>query len=122
MFAAFDSDAEHGSKPSHLLLGQLMVLIVLQARVQSTFDYLMLLQKVSDMKSITGTLQDPSLQGFDSSESEVAVEWTGVGSETVGCEINLLVELLVFEDQCSHDQISMPSDVFGETVKNDVSA
>ena len=71
--------------------------------------------------SIRSTLQNPSLQGFYSSQSEVAVERTGIGSQAVGCKIDLFVELLIFEDKCPHDQISVPRDVFGDAVKYDVS-
>lgn len=79
-------------------------------------------EEMSNVIGVLGGFNDSQLEGFDSSQGKIAVEWTGVGTETVGSKVNLAVQVLVLEDGCAHDEVRMSSDVLGQAVIGDVSA
>lgn len=122
LFSALDSEADHASEASHLLPCQLVVLVVLQARVNSALHVLVFVEEMGNMIGVLCRFDDSQLQGLDASQGKVAVEWTGVGAETVGGEVDLAVKVLVLEDGCTHDEVRMSSDVLGQAMIGDVCA
>ena len=69
-----------------------------------------------------GTLKNSQFKSFYTSEDHVAVKNTRVGSEGIGCKVNLLSIFLIFEDKSPHGEIGMAIDVFRETVIGNISS
>ena len=93
LFSSLDSDAEHATESSHLLLGDFVVLVGLETGVNNLINMRMLLQVVSNVISTSGGSSDSYFECFETSEDEVAVERTGIGSDAAGSEKYFFVEL-----------------------------
>lgn len=65
--SSFNSKADHASEASHLFLGDLVILVVLKARVDCVLNILILRQKVSDVVCTSCGLDYSQLQSLESS-------------------------------------------------------
>ena len=81
----------------------------------------MLSQVVSKVIGTFSGLENSQFEGLDTSHGEVAVKSSRVGSQTVGGEVSTFAVFLIFEDESSHNDIGMSSNVFGDAVVGDIS-
>lgn len=99
-----------------------MVFVGFKARVDHAVNMRVLFKEVSKVVCTLGGLDDSEFQSFDSSEGKVAIEGARIDTQTHGRIVSFLHVIVVFEDESSHNDVRVTSNIFSDAVVGNISS
>src|SRR2546423_11686359 len=89
-------DGDHSAERAHLFLRELVLRMLLQARIVNPLDLRFLLEPASDLEGILAVPFHPESERLQSPKREKTVERSGNRADGVLQKRDLIAELLVF--------------------------
>mmetsp|Transcript_24183 Transcript_24183/g.77636 ORF Transcript_24183/g.77636 Transcript_24183/m.77636 type:complete len:379 (+) Transcript_24183:226-1362(+) len=118
--AALHVERDHASEPAHLGLGDLVLRVAWQARVDHALHRLVALQVRGHRLSVRLVLAHTHGQRLESTKGHVAVEWRRDSAHAVLNESQTLDQLVRVRHRDTHHHITVASDELGHRVHHDV--
>ena len=117
---ALHVNGDHAPEVPHLLFGDFVLGVGLQARVGHAGDLGVVVEVLDHRAGVLAVLDDPDLQGFERAQEDVGVEGRHAPPHGQQVEPDFLVELGVAGGDGPADAVRVPADVLGAGVQNGV--
>src|SRR4051794_32409439 len=119
----FQNNRHHSAERSHLLLRELVLRMLVEARVINLLDLRLLLEPARDLEGVLAMTFHPKRERFQTAQRQETVERSSNRADRVLQKRNLVAQLLVFtDDNDPADHVGMAVQIFRRGMNDHVEA
>lgn len=115
-----EQEGDHTTKTSLLLLGKFVLGVRFKTREDNLLNERMLFEPLSNGVSVSAVNLHSGFEGLKTSDSQIAIESRGTTTEGDGRVEELILVFLTVEDQSTHDNIRVTTDVLRDGVEGNI--